>query len=122
VRHLEEFTLGHRIVITFCIVLACLFALALMGFLSGSWEAHGQTRFVVPEQWRAELYALDKAGLDAAYQKQIELLYRTWVADVPTLSHDPSRISVGLSHNRQAWVLAREQLETRQSGGPGNKK
>jgi len=114
---LEDLSLTTRIVITFCIVVFCLFLLTVVGYLTGGWDqAQSQTkqiRFTVPEQWREELFALDKRALDEAYVKQIELLYRTWVADAPTLSHDPGRITVGLSNNRQAWVLAREQLETK---------
>lgn len=67
--------------------------------------------FVVPERYREDLAALDRRALDAAYTAQISLLYKTWVGDVPTLSHDPTRIIVGLSHNREAWVLARERME-----------
>jgi hypothetical protein len=38
-RDLRELSIGHRIALTFMIVLMILFLLALIGFLTGGWEA-----------------------------------------------------------------------------------
>jgi hypothetical protein len=111
---LEDLTIGRRFLLMLGIVLGILFAIALIGYLTGRWdEAEGQaiTEYVVPERFKADVLALDHRALDDAYMSQAQHLFRTWITD---RLHDPSGIDKGLSRARQGYAIARERIEKRE--------
>src|SRR5215471_1858139 len=88
-------SLGHRIAITFCIVLGLLFALALYGFLTGAWtEAQGKERKAPPPETviaaleppldpkhERKLLDLDRGAIEQAYYDQIRHVFEIWMKD-----------------------------------------
>lgn len=112
---LEDMSIGSRVAVTIGIVLAILFALALFGYLTGSFDsAQGAAKYEIPERFQRELIDLDRISLNAAYTNHVDHLFRTWVSQISNLGHEPSRITTGLSHLHQAWVTAAEELEKRE--------
>jgi len=106
-RKLEDFPLGHRIAITVVIVLVILFALALLGYLSGRWEAEAKVQVdCMDPTERERIRDLVLKGIDDGLQGQIQLLFEVWVKD---LSDQPRRAMVGTNNAVNAHVRARKQ-------------
>jgi hypothetical protein len=108
---LEDLSVGYRIIITFCIVLAILFSLALIGYLTGGWD-QAQGEIVASTKYDARMIELDKVALDSAYHQQILLLFSVWLKD--GAGQDAARIRNGLQIARRAYVQAATQLEERE--------
>jgi len=104
-------SLGQRVAITVAIVLAILFALALIGYLTGRWDsAEGQT--LPPSKFDARLIALDKEALDEAYKSRVLHLFEVWMKDE---TGQPGRASVGVRQARRAYIEAMTKVEQRES-------
>jgi len=117
-KRLEDISLGNRIAITIIIVLVVLFALALIGYLSGRWEAEAaQTQHTepmwVPSKWDDEIDELERQALGEAFKKHIMQLYSVWVTDnyQPRI---PPKALVGARNARDAYIRSMESIEKRQ--------
>src|SRR5262249_46131643 len=108
---LEDMSLGHRIALTFVIVLIILFALAAYGFFSGAWDqAEGapqpKLQSAIKDQpattYDARIFALDRDALDEAYKDYIKNLFVVWMksGDAPA----PERAVVGANNARRAYL------------------
>jgi hypothetical protein len=108
-RDLQDMTIGQRIVLTFVIVLVILFALALVGFISGRWEEAPAAPLAV-SPFDQRLAELDHEALDEAYKARVQKLFEIWLAD----SHDqPRRALVGVANARAAYTQAMIEVEKR---------
>jgi hypothetical protein len=107
---LEDLSIGHRIAITVVIVLAILFALALYGYLTGSWEAEAQT--VPPSKYDKRIAELDREAIDEAYKEKIIALFNTWLSDP---SEQPSRAVKGAQNARRAYIGAMQAIERKEA-------
>jgi len=115
---LEDISIGNRIAITVIIVLAILFALALIGYLSGRWEAEAaQTQQTdptwVPSKWDDQIDELERQALGEAFKKHIMQLYSVWVTDnyQPRI---PPKALVGARNARDAYIRSMDKIEKRQ--------
>jgi hypothetical protein len=112
-KQLQDISIGHRIAITVVIVLAILFALALYGYLTGSWdaEAQPQQRLVPPiSKYEERLLELDREAADQAYREQIMHLFQTWMKDE---RDQPMRALVGARQARSAYERVVNAIEER---------
>jgi hypothetical protein len=115
---LEDMTIGHRIALTFVIVLVILFALALFGYLTGGWDVQAETRaadIYVGLPPDATLLKLDRRALDEAYHAQLLKLWGVWLADG---ARDPTHFKNGLSNARRAYGLALQAITKREQELP----
>jgi hypothetical protein len=117
-RDLNEMTIGQRIALTFIIVLVILFALALVGFMSGRWDeapaqAVTEVNLYGDVPLDATLLRLDRRALDEAYHAQLLKLWGVWLADG---AKDPSRFKAGLGNARRAYGLALHEITKREQG------
>lgn len=106
-----ELSAGERIAVTFVIVLAILFALALFGYLTGGWQ---DARAAPPSKQIAlcsdepgindQINEIAFKALDDALRGQIERLFTTWMKDP---SGQPERASIGVKQSALAYVHAR---------------
>jgi hypothetical protein len=113
---LEDLPVGHRVIITFCIVLVVLFALALIGYLTGGWDqAEGAAPAVEPEitKFESDVLALDREAMDKAFIAHLQLLFTTWMKDYGTEGVE-GRVIRGAQNGRRAYIKAREALEQRE--------
>jgi hypothetical protein len=111
---LEDLSLRQRIVITFLIAMACLLGLALVGYLTGGWEAQGEEQ--------VEIYAgvpidrkfleLDKKALDDAYSKHLLLLFDVWLKSGD--AEGAKRFSNGMRIARGAYTAASREITKRE--------
>jgi len=115
---LEDISIGNRIAITVIIVLAILFALALIGYLSGRWEAEAaQTQQTdptwVPSKWDDQIDELERQALGEAFKKHIMQLYSVWVTDnyQPRI---PPKALIGARNARDAYIRSMDKIEKRQ--------
>jgi hypothetical protein len=117
-RKLEDMTIGHRIALTFVIVLVILFALALAGFLSGRWDqAPAQ-----PQAQQGDLYGatpldatllrLDRRALEEAYHAQMLKLFGVWVSS--GAPDEAKNFRNGLFIARRAYRQAAESIAKRE--------
>jgi hypothetical protein len=116
---LEDMTIGHRIALTFVIVLVILFALALVGFLSGRWDeapaaeplklfsAH-PAGICGDEHMHEEIRAIMLGGLNGALQDRAQSLLEVWLKDD---TGQPRRAANGLFQAINAYVVARVSIE-----------
>jgi len=112
-RNLEDFPLGHRIAITFVIVLVILFALALVGYLTGGWEgAEAQGAPVVPSKYDDQIDELERQALGEAFKKHVGQLYSVWVTDNYQPRFPPKAI-VGMRNARDAYIRGMEAIDKR---------
>jgi hypothetical protein len=109
----EDRPIGYRIVVTFIIVLVIILALALIGYLSGRWEAEAQGAPVVASKWDDQIDELERAALGEAFKKHIMQLYSVWVTDnyQPRI---PPKAIVGARNARDAYIRSMEAIEKRQ--------
>ncbi len=110
-KRLEDLSFKHRIAITFGIVMAVLFGLALIGYLSGGWEAQGEV--IHPTKYDARMDALQREALDEAFVGHFVLLFSTWMKDP---NYGPSRAKVGAAHARKAYADVMDEIESREQG------
>jgi hypothetical protein len=112
---LEDMTVGHRIVLTFIVVLVILFVLAIVGFMSGRWDeapaAPQGTDLYGDTPIDATLLKLDRRALDEAYHAQLLKLWGVWLADG---ARDPKHFKNGLGNARRAYGLALEAITKRE--------
>jgi hypothetical protein len=108
----EDLSIGHRIAITFIIVLVILFALALYGYLTGGWEAEAEGAPVVPSKYDDLIDELERQALAEAFKKHLIQLYSVWVTDnyQPRL---PPKAVVGMRNNRDAFIRAMDAVGRR---------
>jgi hypothetical protein len=106
----DDLSIGHRIVVTFLLVLAILLFLALLGFLTGGWDE--QPRAEELSKWDSRMLELDKQALDLAYTEQLKVLFSVWLRD--GAGTDALRISNGLRIARRAYVQAATRIEERE--------
>jgi len=112
---LENISVGNRIAITFIVVLATLFALALIGYLTGRWEAEAQPQRVLPivpvSKYEKRLIELDREAAGKAYREQIVHLFQTWMKDE---RDQPLRAAVGARQARSAYERVMNAIEERE--------
>ena len=116
-RDLHELSLGHRIALTFVIVLVILFALALFGYLTGGWDqAPGkEAELLWSTKYESRLVELDKAAIEEAYRKHIIRLFDLWVTDYTTERPDePPRAVKGAVNARGAFTRSMDAIEQRE--------
>lgn len=86
-----------------------------VGLIALAFElARGQSPRVTeppPSKYDAHLLELDKAALDQAYSKQLELLFSVWLKDDIKATH---RVTNGLRTARHAYVAAIAEIEKRE--------
>jgi len=106
-KRLEDMSIGHRIALTFCIVLAALFALALFGYLTGAWDKadaqQAEQQLYGDTPLDAVLIRLDKRALDTAYEQRLVKLWEVWIS--PT-TRDPTAFTNGLRIARSRYAEA----------------
>jgi hypothetical protein len=117
-KKLEDISLGNRIAITVIIVLAILFALALIGYLTGGWEAEAQTESrrlglqpLPISKFEKRLLELDRDAADQAYREQIMHLFQTWMRDE---REQPLRATTGARQARSAYERVINAIEERE--------
>jgi hypothetical protein len=116
---LEHYSIGQRIAITFVIVLALLFLLAFVGWISGGWD---QADAQVQRQDQVDIYAgiapdaqliqLDRLALREAYHQQVVALWTVWLKGQ---AGDPTYFKNGLQVARRAYAQALTQISRRVS-------
>jgi len=118
VKPLEELSIGRRIVLTAAVVIVALLLLALFGYLTGGWEAQGETRsgpslilMLPPSKWDAKIIELDKQALDEAYVNKIKLLFDVWVREG---RETPERPVKGATEARRAYIEIMQAIEQRE--------
>jgi len=116
---LSELSLGHRIALTFIVVLIILFALALFGFLTGGWDradAQYRVQSVMPglptTKWDSRMFALDRDAADEAYKDQMKHLFGVALKGSDPQSFD--RAIVGARNTRKAYLMVMEAIDKRE--------
>jgi hypothetical protein len=115
-----EMKLGHRIALTFFIVLVILFAMAAFGYFTGGWDAVGAAKDAHPYEdpplqpkYEAQLLELDRAAVDSAYTEHIKLVFGVWMKG-PSDPGAPKRAGVGARNARDGYVISMEAIERRE--------
>ena len=108
----EQFSIGHRIAITFCIVLAILFALALIGFLSGRWEQASAEGFQEPpvSPYDDTMRAIELEAIEESYRDRLTILFSVWMKDD---TGQPARAIQGARKARHAFIAVMQEIEKR---------
>jgi len=109
---LEDISIGHRIAITIVIVLVIMFALALIGYLSGRWEAEAQGAPVVPSKYDDKIDELEREALGEAFKQHVIRLYTVWVTDNYQPKFPPKAL-VGMRNARDAYIRGMEAIDRR---------
>jgi len=111
---IEDQTLARRFITTFIIVVIILLLLALIGWLTGGWEAQGEIEITPPapdvSKFAERLDELDIEAIDEAYKTQISHLFAVWMKDA---TGQPARAIVGAQAARKAYRGARTEIEKR---------
>ena len=107
-KRLEDMTLGHRIALTFVIVLVILFALALFGYLTGGWDVQAEP--LPSSKYDERLKQLDIEAIENAYKSQIEHLFQIWMKDD---TGQPARAVNGARQARKAFIGAMTEIDKR---------
>ena len=119
IRPLEQQTVGHRIATTFIIVVVVILLIALIGWLSGGWEAQGQYRVqsVMPglptTKWDSRMFALDREAADAAYTEHVKKLILVALSH-PEDTASFQRGTIGARNTRKAYIAIMEAIEKRE--------
>jgi hypothetical protein len=109
---LKNLTIGHRIAITVIIVLAILFALALIGYLTGGWEAEAQKfQPAMLSKYEKQFIEMDRKAAAEAYQEQINHLFLTWAKDE---RDQPKRAATGALQARSMYERAMIAIDARE--------
>jgi hypothetical protein len=117
---LREMTVGQRIAVTFVIVLVILFALALFGFFTGSWDEAPAAPQASPDLYGgvpldSTLLKLDRRALDEAYHQQLLKLWGVWLVEG---AKDDKHFRNGLGNARRAYGLALQAINKREQELP----
>lgn len=107
----------HRLLLTLFIVLAILFALALLGYFTGNWEedeslrpgyglASAETRpeLCMDDDTRERVRRLMFEALDNSLRTKVEDLFAVWLRDS---TDQPRRAQKGMDNALRAYVGAR---------------
>jgi hypothetical protein len=108
----EDRPIGYRIAVTVIIVLVILFMLALIGYLSGRWEAEAQGAPVAPSKYDDQIDELERQALGDAFKKHVGQLYSVWVTDNYQPRFPPKAI-VGMRNARDAYIRGMEAIDKR---------
>ena len=112
IRPPEEITFGQRILLTIVIVLVILFALALMGWISGGWdEAPAAPATPVPmcsdePGINDKLNEIAFEALESAYRGHIQNLFMVWMKDPNAAAGH--RAGQGVKNGAVAYLHARK--------------
>jgi hypothetical protein len=132
---LEELSIKHRIALTIAIVIVVILLLALIGYLTGGWEAdarHDGTvfqlaaedsrPFVLTEarpslqpaklsKYEREFIDLDRNAVKEAYHNQILHLFQIWMRDE---TGQPARAIKGATQARSAFERTMDAINDRE--------
>ena len=115
-KSLEDLSIGHRIALTLIIVLIILFALALIGYLTGGWDKADaqQSDPAIYEgvPLDATLLRLDRQALEEAYHDQVKHLFTIWLKS--TQAGDLQAFTNGLKIARRGYTGAAQQIAKRE--------
>jgi hypothetical protein len=109
-RDLRDMSFGHRVALTFVIVLIILLALALFGFLTGRWD-EADAQAITNSKWDGRMIELDKEALDDAYKAQLMLVWKNWLLD----GGPPTRHATGFARARNGYIASMTEIEKRES-------
>jgi hypothetical protein len=107
---LSELSIGQRIALTFIIVLIVLFALALIGYLTGGWD-EADAQAMTNSKWDTRLIELDKIALDEAYKTHLVLVWTNWLKD----GGPPTRHATGFARARNGYIASMIEIEKREA-------
>jgi hypothetical protein len=107
---MENLTIGQRIAVTFIIVLAILFALALFGYLTGGWEVEAQVPRYEISKYEGEMLAIEHKAIDEAFHNQVVNVFAVWMKDN---TGQPGRAINGVVQARKAYIASKTRLEER---------
>jgi hypothetical protein len=112
---LEDVSLGRRVTITIAIVLAILLLLALVGYLSGRWEAEAAPRGYqvasaeaepcMSSETRDKIRAIVHEGIDQALRDHIHRMFDVWMKDE---TKQPERARHGARQGIRAYIGTRK--------------
>lgn len=112
---LENLTIGQRVALAIVVVLACLFALAVFGFLTGGWDDADAAPSSLPvppiSKYEKELIALDRAAISEAYQSQINHVFLIWAKDE---NGQPQRALIGAKQARSMYERSMDAIHDRE--------
>jgi hypothetical protein len=113
---LEDLSIGHRIALTFIIVLVILFALALYGYLTGGWDVEAApTMSPVPSykitKYEGEMLEIEHKAIDEAFHNAVVNVFGIWMKDA---TGQPGRALVGVTNARNAYIAAKTRLDERE--------
>lgn len=118
--NLHDISLGHRIALSFIIVLVLLLALALYGWMTGSWNeeemtggyrmasAESQPVELMPcmdEQTREQIRGVMIEALDDALKEHVKHVFEIWLRDD---RGQPGRARTGVLQGIKAYLGARK--------------
>jgi len=109
-KHPADMSLGERIMLTLVIVLIILFAMAIFGWMGGSWD-EAPAQELQASKFDGRLIGLDKQALDEAYKERVRHLFEVWMKDE---SGQPGRAIVGVRQARRAYIEAMTKVEERE--------
>lgn len=115
-RDLHEMNIGQRVMVTVAIVVVILLLLAILGYLSGNWEAdiaQGATDQQLSSKWDDQIDELERQALGEAFKKHIAQLYNIWVTDAYQPRMPPKAI-VGARNARDAYIRSMQAIEQRE--------
>jgi hypothetical protein len=115
---LNDVSLKARVIIAFVIVVAVLFILAAIGYLTGAWDqAQGEDRGAASEppisKFEDHLLALDREALDKAYKDHIGLVFGVWMKG-PSDPDSPRRAGLGARNARAGYEKSMLAIEKRE--------
>lgn len=110
-RDLHEMNFGQRAMMTVVIVVVVLLLLAIIGYLSGRWEAEAAPTPVPISPYETRLLALEREALDNSYRSKIEQLISVWLKDE---TGQPQRAVNGANQARKAYAGAMAEIERRE--------
>jgi len=111
---LDQQTIGQRIALTLVLVLAILFMLAFIGWISGGWdEAPAATTTLPPidAKYEDQFIALDRKAIEEAYYEQIKHLFQVWAKDETS---QPQRAVVGAKQARRMFISSMDAIANRE--------
>jgi hypothetical protein len=104
-KRLEDMPIGQRSMVTVAVLVMVVLLLALFGYLSGGWDAEGQThQSCVDAKTRDLIRELSLDAIDDSFKKHVVLLFDIWVKDP---AEQPKRAKNGMQAAISAYVRAR---------------
>jgi hypothetical protein len=109
---MARLSVGHRVMITFAIVLAILFALAVYGYMTGAWkvEAAPQPAYEITK-FEPRLLELEREAIENAFRQKITALWTVWMSDD---AGQPARAVNGAVQARKAYIASMQRIEQRE--------